>query len=186
MKTFISLILITFISITSLYSQSNQKDDPVKKDDFLYIQMLIKKDLHRHKDEILKRSVNLTNNQKLFLLSDKKSKPALPFVLNLMAGFGIGSWVQGDETGGVIGTVGGVLGLGMMYTSDSSKPAGAAVFLVSWIADLILPWTYASRYNSDLRYALGDSDYTHISVTPTVGLTYDNHTYAGAKLSIDF
>lgn len=53
----------------------------------------------------------------------------VPFLLNLFVGFGVGSYVQGDTTGGVIGTVGEIAPYAVLcaatakYTNDLMNPA---------------------------------------------------------------
>ena len=53
----------------------------------------------------------------------------VPFLLNLFVGFGVGSYVQGDTTGGVIGTIGEIAPYAVLcaatakYTNDLMNPA---------------------------------------------------------------
>jgi hypothetical protein len=100
-------------------------------------------------------------DSQIFTAKDQeKIKPAqlaapdwAAFMLNFFVGVGVGSYAQGDITGGVIGTVGEVGGLGMMISglamSDGSPGTGAVIsltglgiFLGTRIFELIRPWTY--------------------------------------------
>ena len=54
----------------------------------------------------------------VFAESLLEKSSTIPFVLNLVVGFGVGSYVQGDITGGVIGTVGELVPLAVVVASS--------------------------------------------------------------------
>ena len=113
----------------------------------------------------------------------------LPFVLNLLLGFGIGSWVQGHTAGGLIGSIGGVAGVAMMASAESNQSIGAIgaiVFLGSYITDLILPWTYASGYNGTLRRALAMPGTVELRLVPGVRSYAFGPTVPEASLQLQF
>ncbi|WP_025409001.1 P13 family porin [Borrelia coriaceae] len=109
-------------------------------------------------------------DNKLLLYEINKKDPLIPFLLNLFVGFGIGSFAQGDITGGLFVLGFDVLGLGLFsfgmynrspYTGEMSGFALSFVFLggltlfVTRIAETIIPFTYASSYNKKLQEKLG-------------------------------
>lgn len=92
----------------------------------------------------------------------QKVDPWGPFVLNLLLPFGIGSFVQGDTTGGLIVAGGQVAGAGLMLVGLTSEtPSGAmtligvGVYSVASIMGLVFPHTYANAANEKLRKDLG-------------------------------
>ena len=99
----------------------------------------------------------------------QKVDPWGPFVINLLLGAGIGSFVQGDTTGGLIVLGGEVAGVGLIvagalaardaYGGGSSGLiiVGGAALGVARILGLIFPFTYANAANEKLRRDLGIS-----------------------------
>ncbi|XPC97822.1 P13 family porin (plasmid) [Borreliella japonica] len=103
----------------------------------------------------------------------EKATVLAPFLLNFFFSLGIGSFVQGDYIGGsaLIGTqaLGGIFLLsGYIITGTATGQgqaiAGAAIMgigyltiAVSHITGLIIPFTFANKYNADLRKKLGIS-----------------------------
>jgi hypothetical protein len=118
----------------------------------------------------------------------QKADPWGPFALNLLLGLGIGSFVQGDTTGGLLVAGGEVIGLGLFIAGYAAniqaigetsigEPtpnpgggmiiAGAALLGAARIAGLVFPFTYANSFNEKLRRDLG----IDVSVVPGDGLT---------------
>ncbi|WP_420025692.1 P13 family porin [Borreliella valaisiana] len=105
----------------------------------------------------------------------EKAAVLAPFLLNFFLTLGIGSFVQGDYIGGgaVLGTqiFGGILILtGYIFESTANVPPGRISIVgstivgigcltvtASYITELIIPFTFANRYNTDLRKKLGIS-----------------------------
>jgi hypothetical protein len=185
MKFMISLVLIILVVFKLANAQDNRQS-PAGNDDILAVQMLIKDDVDRNYFEIVRLASNLTPAQKSFIFMQYEKSGGVPFVLNLLVGLGIGSWVQGDVGGGLLGTIGGLGGFALMQADGSTKQLGALIFLSTYVIDLILPWTYSSRYNSKLRNALSRSDYGSINFAPSFGVTSTNHAFAGLSVSLSF
>jgi len=174
--------LVIVLSSCMLISQDKKSDD-----DFLNVQVLINQDLDGNFKLIQSKADKLSSSQRLYIYEDKSKSGTLPFILNLLLGFGIGSWVQGDLTGGLIGTIGGVTGVGMMLVEDTSiQNIGAGILLASWVTDLILPWTFASSYNSTLKNALRMSELSDIRFVPSINIAKNNLIYPTANLRIQF
>ena len=98
----------------------------------------------------------------------QKVDPWGPFVLNLLLNFGIGSFVQGDTTGGLIVAGGQILGIGLIVAGVSSPDpygsttstlvyVGAGLAVVTSVAGYVFPFTYANAANEKLRRDLGIS-----------------------------
>ncbi|WNY64515.1 P13 family porin (plasmid) [Borreliella americana] len=96
----------------------------------------------------------------------EKKNPMGPFLLNLFLPFGIGSFVQGDYIGGgsVLGfnLLGAILwGTGIILNHRETQlngyiliGVGASMVLTSYIASLIIPFTFANRHNENLKKKL--------------------------------
>ena len=105
----------------------------------------------------------------------EKVDPWGPFVLNLLLNFGIGSFVQGDTTGGLVVAGGQVIGIALVVVDLGRKQEvdefGIAVpntpTALTWvglglasaasIAGYVFPFTYANAANEKLRSELGIS-----------------------------
>ncbi|WP_419264724.1 P13 family porin [Borreliella afzelii] len=105
---------------------------------------------------------------------NEKGSVAIPVILNAFLTLGIGSFVQGDYIGGsaVLGTqvLGGIFILsGYIIARTVTEPTlgitgaltlmgigGLAVY-GSYVAGLILPFTFKDKYNANLRKNLGIS-----------------------------
>jgi hypothetical protein len=114
-----------------------------------------------------------------------RAKMSWPWILNVVPGFGVGSFVQGDKAGGWLGIIGCVLGEGLYYagiienstyTYDSTTGEatygdgssqmllGAAVLTGTMIYGIVRPITYAHGYNRE-------HGFTSINLAPTIATT---------------
>ena len=141
------------------------------------VNMLIDDGLYRNMDEITAEALGLNQDQRYMLYSAHEEDPMIPFVLSLLVGMGVGSYVQGDLTGGLISTGLDLAGIAAVYvgymmlaTTILDDPydsmydmpvvemslilGGVAVISFSRVFQLVRPFTYAERYNHDLRIAL--------------------------------
>ena len=119
-----------------------------------------------------------SSNRAFLQYEIQKVDPWGPFVLNLLLNFGIGSFVQGDTTGGLIVAGGQVLGIGLIVagvsasrtddqygytttttttttTSSALVYVGAGLAAAASIAGYVFPFTYANAANEKLRRDLG-------------------------------
>ncbi|MCX7948503.1 MAG: P13 family porin [Treponemataceae bacterium] len=142
-------------------------------DKLFQISMLIEDGVEKNLYQINELSNGLSGNEKLMIYNRySKNSAALPFVVNMLVGVGIGSYIQGDTFGGTMGLLGEVSGVAlyltglsqMSYSSYSSSRSslgstlafsGALLFLGTRVYELIRPFTYQSEYNKKLREALG-------------------------------
>jgi hypothetical protein len=93
------------------------------------------------------------------------------FIINVVAGAGIGSYVQGDILGGTIGLVGELGGIGLIYggyfsifdfstgklkedvqTGMGLMIGGAVLFAGTRIFECIRPWFYGRNENKDYAF----------------------------------
>lgn len=134
-------------------------------------------------DLVKQWSVDLTAFDRACLIETSKRSGAFPLVINLFTGCGIGSFVQGDTFGGVMGLVLDFVGTSlsawgatevMIKSSQrqhdkqgnvisSSSPSfldylplilGAGTLLGSRIFQIVRPLTYANDYNKKFKSAL--------------------------------
>ena len=184
MKFFcIILVFISALNFSISLSQDKQNSER-----FMEVQMLINSDLDDNYKLIKEKSTELTPTQKMFIYDDKKISAGLPFVLNLLVGYGIGSWVQGHTAGGLIGTVGNIGGMILIFTAENESTAmiGVVLLLGTWLIDCILPFTYSSAYNKKLRYALGITGTVSLDIQPKVNMTHNGNVAPGVTFSASF
>jgi len=132
---------------------------------------MIKSDLFKNQSKIQSLSQSLTSTEKMALYTEYKKDPWVPFLVNFLVGAGVGSFIEGDTTGGLIALTGDLVGLGSVligvsaYANEvywdpyTTKGVGLTTFgyiviIGSRIFEIIRPFTYTARYNSTLKQSL--------------------------------
>ena len=115
----------------------------------------------------------LTGAQRERLYEENEQLGVKPFLLNLLIGFGIGSFVQGDLAIGHLQLWGDLAGYGLLITGAAVTAASAAndnadgvsaggvvmtigslITLAVTLPACICPWTFSARVNKVMRRAL--------------------------------
>lgn len=152
---------------------------------FFTVQSLLdqRKGLKKNFNEIKLEAVNLTATERQVLFDDFKRSPWLGFGLNMLPGFGIGSFVQGNIGIGFLGLFGDLIsvplvlgGIGMAVSlplletfltlgisrGEATKgigvgmmTVGLVLFVGSKLITGISAFTYISKQNAKLEDALG-------------------------------
>lgn len=118
MKKLLTIFTILIaLSGVQIFAQESQKAQ--ESDDFFKVSVLLKNGLFKNENEISSLAANLSSSEKEFLYVENKKTTALPFCLNFFVGYGIGSFVQGDTTTGVISLGGNLLGNILIFTGYS-------------------------------------------------------------------
>lgn len=167
MKKICFLLIILCISVSAVFAS-----------DYYSVSSMIDKNLDKNFYQINQAAMTLSQNEKIMLINEHEKSATLPFVVNLIVGAGIGSYIQGDTVGGTIGLVGEAVGLcaitggylmavydalDTMDTTETYVPdptgtivmaAGAAIWAGARIFELIRPFTYTSSYNKKLNSAV--------------------------------
>jgi len=151
---------------------------------------LIKRGLKKNKDEIQKESSQLSLTDREALFGKNKKKGAAGFVLlDLVPGFGLGSYIQGDVGFGVTQTILDGVGWGLIFLSTSNEDEiqifpvlGVLTIITSRVMSWIFPFTFQASYNKKLKSALNlDKNISYsidplivpTSGTPAVGLAFN-------------
>jgi hypothetical protein len=140
MKKIIATLMVAAVIGTAAWAQENiEGNNP--QTSLPEVSALIRDGLKKNYDSILQKSSGLSDQQRLYLYDQNGKTAGLPAVLNGLVGFGIGSYVQRDILGGIIGSVGDTVGIILMISS-------ADYFKKTW-------WElYASDFDSlDAFYA---------------------------------
>lgn len=121
---------------------------------------------------------SLTPMQRMVLLESNKKTSGLPFVLNLILGLGIGSYVQGDTKGGTTALVGELASFALLFTGLGQATAdpysgdveGGGLMAIGYVGmigfrlyELIRPFSFAKEYNAKLSNAL-----MNVSLSPVL------------------
>jgi hypothetical protein len=124
MKKLVAILMVAAVIGAVAWAQENVGDDNPQTS-LPEVSALIRNGLNKNYDSILQKSSGLSDQQRLYLY-DRNSKTAgLPAVLNGLVGFGIGSYIQRDMVGGIVGSVGDGLGIILMISSaDYFKKTG--------------------------------------------------------------
>jgi hypothetical protein len=101
--------------------------------------------------------------------ADGPKKTTLPIVLNILPGFGLGSYIEGDLWGGLIGTGGSLLGYVFLVSGFSAEDS---LPVVLWLATgaatitygVIRPISFANKYNTA-------NGFTSIDLMPSISAT---------------
>jgi hypothetical protein len=175
MKKPMILFCVLLLSLSFVFAS----DSPVAS-----ISLLIDSDLSSNYDTISMESENLSDYEKMSLYSMHENSPTVPFVVNLLVGAGIGSFIQGDTKGGFTALITDVVGIGLYVTgfasaysaatvdgevSDSGAALmalGSAALLGARIYECIRPFSYSKQYNKQLHSALQGK--AEVFVTPVI------------------
>jgi len=134
MKKLIILTVLLNLILGIVFADENESKD--NQASFLLVStLLMNHGLNKNFDIIKKESINLSDSQKVILYNMNEDKLGLPLALNILVGLGLGSAVQGDIAGSVVGLLGDLTGciflLGyyvkiMQITSDYSSDLSKA------------------------------------------------------------
>lgn len=166
------------------------------------INNLIQGGLDKNYNLIQSKSKNLTEEQRYMIINQNKKDAILPFAINFFVGCGVGSFVQKDITGGMIGLGGNLLGMGLYVAgyfmsvenvmngeSISFSPVfyvGIGVLVASRIFDLVRPFVYVSSYNDKLKEAISSYETTNVSFQPFMNIAKNSSNQYGIKATMIF
>lgn len=171
----IVIVLVLLILVSSLAFAT---------DDFYKCSQLIDKKLKDSTVLMIQRySGNLTEMEKYTLYETNKTNGTVPFVLNLVLGCGIGSFVQGDTAGGLaylalelidyfgyLGAYGRALNATTQAQYDAavtSMGTWTIALVVARVCECVRPFIYSNRYNKRLSNAIYGSE-TRFAFDPVV------------------
>lgn len=137
--------------------------------------------------EISDAAENMDATMRVEYYNANKKNPVGPVLLNLGLGFGIGSFVQGDTTGGIVGLVGdvasyGILGYGIYtmaekvtnhYTSEDVVNSlvvigvGSLLKIGFTVYEATRASNYARLYNRELSSAITNAPFS-VSFLPVI------------------
>ena len=170
--------LLVFTIVCVCCAVFAQKSNGVES--YSTIQKLLKEGLDENFGEILENATNLSDMHRMALYNEFKKSDRGPCFLNL-AGFGIGSFVQGNVRAGVgqlvvqsAGCLMAGFGYGFAFSGDTPSvdmlilgSAGILAIVTGEVIGAILPFRFAREFNEDLANALG-FDYASVSVAPVI------------------
>lgn len=173
MKKLFSVLLLIAVSV-SVFAQSESVGS---------VAGMIKSDLFKNQGRIKEAASTLKQTDKMMLYGEYKKDQWVPFLVNFVVGAGIGSFIQGDKTGGTIALVGDLIGLGAViigassyynaFYSDPYTTKGLGAMTLGYVTligtrifELIRPFTFTARYNSTLKESL--SYFDGISLAPAI------------------
>lgn len=139
--------------------------------------------------KVAELSPQLTQDQKEYLYKWNKVDTVMPFAMNLVLGFGSGSFSQGDDGMGILFLAADTLCTGAIIydilatgwdnfiNSITGKGGGAGELKIAGVALIaaagmrvwqsIRPFTYANKKNTKLKGALG-LDGTSVALAPVI------------------
>lgn len=207
LKKLILLVLFVFCFLSDGFSQENSDERKMsKKDAYQNMMYYIKNnfDTDSGKKVVYTLSENFTFEERMMIYEDNKKEATGPFFLNLFLGFGIGSFTQGDKLNGArqLGlSLGGiavdVIGYALVFSAASQVnngndnipgqfypgvmlcAAGTCMLIGSTVVGCVKPWTYANKYNNELKTALRVNNASWMSAKPQFAPVIDpiNNNY---------
>lgn len=185
MKLTILLFLMLSLSLSKSLCQS-EYNTPKKEDTFQEIQTLIRIDFESNRTIIFEKSRFLNDREKYYIYNEYKSEAGLPFIINLLTPFGIGSYVQGDYAAGFTFTLMQLAGITLAGSNTPSyiKSTGLYAIVMSYIAGLIRPWIYASSFNTALKTALRANNIQDFSLNPKLKMFANGQVYPELSINI--
>lgn len=102
MKRITCLLVALMMIIGTVFCQENdgQKNEDIKPQ----VEFLINQNLKQNIDTISVLSLQLPATDKISLYNTYKKEALKPVLLNTLVGFGLGSYLDGDKFGGIIGS----------------------------------------------------------------------------------
>lgn len=184
MKKHLFLSVILLLGGVSIFAANDKNNYNSVKTKLSYINDYNEQQIY----ELSQMSLNFSLNQKESLYSSNKISVTTPFLLNTVFGFGLGSYIQGDISGGSI-TLAGMLSTFTVFSLGygASLHYGENIYLnclsiasltalVGFkIFGMVRVFTYASNYNKKLSKVLN-----YVAITPKVS---NNNDY---KLDLSF
>lgn len=208
MKKIIFALALTFsVFNASLFAQ-NAENDKNKLNEVAveYTNWIFEKSkwyTETNEDKLHELSGYLTPEQRTFFYEENEKSGVKPFLLNLLVGFGVGSFVQDDRGMGTLQLIGSTLGLGLLIGGSAWNISsviekqefvfvpgaivmigiGSFVQFVSLTIGCIRPWILAHNRNSKLRKILCvDEKNTGISFSPIISPVENEYGFM-AKIS---
>lgn len=157
MKKIISLFVIIFLLFATVPCKSFAEENKISS---FEIMQLIDLGLEDNYQKISSLSQGLSDSEKIMIFSQKKKDPTVPFIVNLLIGLGIGSFIAGDTNAGWTELIGELSGAVLIGIGSSSRDLsiiaslGALDIMIFRIGGLIRPFTFSGEYNSKLQLAL--------------------------------
>ena len=146
LKKILSLFFIFFSSATLIFADSDQ---------IIEIDNLIKQGTQKNFFEIQEKSSHLPAEEKQYLFDSNQLKTLRPILLNLTIGFGIGSYLQGDSMGGIVGSICGGAALGIFVISGMNHWAISGIlYIINGFIGVIRVIDFSKKQNDELRYLL--------------------------------
>ncbi len=144
-------IFIPFCMIMAAALQLSAEESAVSE-----VELLIERGVEDNFSLISSKAAELSSNERMFLYERHKKEATVPFLLNFLLGCGIGSYIEGDTTGGTVGLVGelGSLAIVLVGYNSGIGYIGIATLLATRIYEIVRPFTFASNYNKELNLAL--------------------------------
>ena len=160
-------------------SNSFADENSASVDTVSTIEWLIDDNLDGNKEKIIELSKSLSPSQKQRLYKDFERSAGGYFALNLLIGYGIGSFAQGNKSSGLtqLGFEVGGLGLllsGALDGNETVMTLGGVFYFGGWIIGLISPWTYRTSHNKSLKEAL-NLPVENISFAPLVNPEFSQY-----------
>lgn len=158
--------------------------------------------LNKNGDQIKNLAGKLSDKRRRDLYRHNTMEPWLPFAVNFFLGFGVGSFIQGDMTGGLTGLIGEGVSLGIVIggystlinatilgsqskaTTGIGLIVGGSIGLVVFaVYQWIRPFSFANKYNERLKRSLLLSS---MEFSPYLYLAEDKTPVYGGFLSMRF
>lgn len=207
MKKYFIFLLIGICFSVEIFADNNFSDI------YFNTEMLIDQGLYKNMLSIENNSKELNSMQKMELIREFKEDFTVPLILNIVFPFGIGSFYQGDTTGGVIALIGDITSISLYavgfvnyysnlnrYNSYTENPSvydmfgdsiilfasSAIIGLATGIFKIVRPINYTKKYNNDLFRILGSSSQYSMKVVPGLDLTSSGKMASSLSLVLSY
>ena len=167
-KIKVGLFLITIVTSNSALWADQDMVNEVGK--------LIENGIDKNKVEIKRLAWILSTEEKTMIIRKYQPDLAIPVFLNVIAGFGTGSYLQGDLFGGVMGTFSGLSAISLFavpaiffpYSSNAVYfyLAGGAMTIFYFTFEILRPIHYAALKFKELADVLALNEKTTLFIVP--------------------
>ncbi|MDH4262645.1 MAG: P13 family porin [Spirochaetia bacterium] len=155
------------------------------------VRSLIAAGLMENRTTIYKKSAFLSDDERGFIYNHYSKEATTAFALNWFIGFGLGSFLQGDNSGGQVALWGELGSVGLFIagiaaihgdTGVAIGSTGMLAFLGFKLFEMFRPWSFAEVYNKKL----GESLRVSVIFVPYINLAQNGDSVYGVGVTARF
>jgi len=163
--------LLMASAVFAQYSEREASDIQSDPNATNRIILLLDGGILKNQEFIKREAENISFEDRQILYNSREKGGTAGYVaLNSVIGFGVGSFIQGDVSSGVVLLLCDVSVISVLATAQSNTMVylGLGLYALTFIDGIILPICYTHKYNRTLRESLRLDEPASISMRPLI------------------